>query len=75
MVPFGESHTAHLESENNVYFQLITTTNELFLSPNSLTLSSSGVIVAHFTPMEYFLIASAASIVTWSFVWSRYSSP
>ena len=32
-------------------------------------------MVAHFTPTEYFLIASAASCVTWSLVSSRYSSP
>lgn len=30
---------------------------------NSLTRASSGVIVAHLTPTEYFLIASAESIV------------
>lgn len=30
-----------------------------------------GVIVAHFTATPYFLLALAASIVTWSLVWSR----
>jgi hypothetical protein len=35
---------------------------------NSLTRASSGVIVAHLTPTEYFLIASAESMVIWSFV-------
>jgi hypothetical protein len=37
---------------------------------NSLTLASSGVIVAHLTPTLYFLIASAESTVTWSLVWA-----
>ena len=45
------------------------------LSPNSLTRASSGVIVAHFTPTPYCLIAFAASIVIWSFVASRCSMP
>lgn len=36
----------------------------LCLSLNSFTRASSGVIVAHLTPTEYFLIASALSIVT-----------
>jgi hypothetical protein len=36
---------------------------------NSLTRASSGVMVAHLTPTEYFLIASALSTVIWSFVW------
>ena len=40
-----------------------------------VTRASSGVIVAHFIPTPYFLIASAASIVTWSLVSSRYSMP
>jgi len=35
----------------------------IFLSLNSLTLSSSGVIVAHLTPTPYFFIALAESIV------------
>ena len=39
------------------------------LSLNSLTLSSSGVMVAHLTPTEYFWMAWAESMVTWSFVW------
>lgn len=34
------------------------------------TRASSGVMVAHLMPTLYFLIASAASIVTWSFVWN-----
>ena len=42
---------------------------------NSFTLSSSGVIVAHFTPTPYFFIASAESVVTLSFVLSRLSIP
>ena len=42
---------------------------------NSATRASSGVMVAHLIPTPYFLIASAASIVTWSFVSSRYSTP
>src|SRR6476661_2445099 len=43
--------------------------------PNSFTRASSGVMVAHLTPTPTFLIASAASIVTWSLVLSRYSIP
>ena len=43
--------------------------------PNSFTRASSGVMVAHFTPTPYCLMALAASIVTWSSVWSRYSMP
>lgn len=39
------------------------------LSLNSLTRSSSGVIVAHLMPTLYFKIALAASTVTLSFVW------
>ena len=42
---------------------------------NSLTRASSGVIVAHFIPTLYFLIASAASTVTLSSVASRCSMP
>ena len=42
------------------------------LSPNSATRASSGVIVAHLTPTPYFLIAYAASTVTWSSVSSRW---
>ena len=42
-------------------------------SPNSVTLASSGVIVAHFTPTPYRLMAFAASMVTWSSVASRFS--
>jgi hypothetical protein len=41
------------------------------LSPNSCTRASSGVIVAHFTPTPYCLIALAASTVTASDVASR----
>src|SRR5579864_4656536 len=43
--------------------------------PNSLTRASSGVMVAHVTPTPTFLMAFAASIVTWSLVLSRYSIP
>lgn len=39
---------------------------------NSLTRASSGVMVAHLTPTEYFLIASAESIVIWSLVYATY---
>ena len=47
----------------------------IFLRLNSFTRASSGVMVAHFTPTPYFLIASAASTVTWSSVASRCSMP
>ena len=40
---------------------------------NSFTRASSGVMVAHLTPTPYFLIALAASTVTWSSVASRFS--
>src|SRR6195952_1846941 len=43
--------------------------------PNSFTRASSGVMVAHLTPTPTFLMALAASIVTWSSVLSRYSIP
>ena len=43
----------------------------IFFRPNSATRASSGVIVAHFTPTLYSLIARAASSVTWSSVASR----
>ena len=36
----------------------------IFFKPNSLTLASSGVIVAHLTPTPCFLMALAESIVT-----------
>ena len=36
----------------------------IFFSLNSVTRASSGVIVAHFTPTPYCLMALAASIVT-----------
>jgi hypothetical protein len=39
----------------------------IFLRPNSSTRCSSGVIVAHFTPTPYCLIALAESTVIWSF--------
>src|SRR5262245_33537540 len=42
---------------------------------NSFTRASSGVMVAHLTPTPTFLMALAASMVTWSLVWSRYSIP
>ncbi len=47
----------------------------IFFRPNSSTLASSGVIVAHLTPTPCFLIALAASMVTWSSVASRCSMP
>src|ERR1700752_1807033 len=43
--------------------------------PNSFTRASSGVMVAHLTPTPTFLMALAASMVTWSLVLSRYSIP
>ena len=45
------------------------------LRPNSFTRPSSGVMVAHLTPTPCFLMAFAASIVTWSLVASRCSTP
>ncbi len=45
------------------------------LRPNSSTRASSGVIVAHLTPTPCFLMAFAASTVTWSSVSSRCSIP
>ncbi len=42
---------------------------------NSFTRASSGVMVAHFIPTPYCLMALAASTVTWSLVSSRYSTP
>src|ERR1700742_4166900 len=45
------------------------------LRPNSFTRPSSGVMVAHLTPTPTFLMALAASTVTWSLVLSRYSIP
>ena len=45
------------------------------LRPNSSTLASSGVIVAHLTPTPCSLMALAASMVTWSSVASRCSMP
>ena len=47
----------------------------IFFRPNSSTRASSGVMVAHLTPTPCFLIAFAASIVTWSSVASRCSMP
>jgi len=44
----------------------------IFLSPNSSTRASSGVMVAHLTPTPCSLMACAASIVTWSSVASRF---
>ena len=41
---------------------------------NSLTRASSGVMVAHLTPTPCFLMALAASMVTWSLVASRFST-
>ena len=47
----------------------------IFLSLNSFTRASSGVMVAHLTPTPCFLIALAASTVTLSSVASRFSIP
>ena len=47
----------------------------IFLRPNSSTRASSGVMVAHLTPTPCFLMAFAASMVTWSSVASRCSMP
>ncbi len=44
-------------------------------SLNSFTRASSGVIVAHFTATPYWRVAFAASMVTWSLVASRCSTP
>ena len=44
-------------------------------SPNSFTRASSGVMVAHLTPTPTFFTASAASIVMWSRVSSRFCMP
>ncbi len=44
------------------------------LRPNSFTRPSSGVMVAHFTATPCFLVASAASMVIWSSVSSRFST-
>jgi hypothetical protein len=46
----------------------------IFLRLNSVTRCSSGVMVAHLTATPCFLVASAASIVTWSLVASRFST-
>ncbi len=46
----------------------------IFFRPNSSTRPSSGVMVAHFTPTPYCLIASAESTVIWSSVSSRFST-
>ena len=45
------------------------------LRSNSFTRASSGVMVAHLTATPCFLVALAASMVTWSLVLSRYSTP
>lgn len=68
IVPFGDSHTCNCQFLKRVF---VCSFGVLFLRLNSFTLASSGVIVAHLTPTEYFLIASAESTVTWSFVSSR----
>lgn len=47
----------------------------IFLSLNSSTRASSGVIVAHLIPTPYLRMASAASKVTLSSVSSLYSRP
>ena len=56
---------------------LIVPLGDLYISfkLNSFTLSSSGVIVAHFTPTPNSFIALAASTVILSNVLSRYSIP
>ncbi len=46
-----------------------------FLSPYSATRAASGVMVAHFTPTPYSLMAFAASTVTASSVSSRLFKP
>ncbi len=46
----------------------------IFLRLNSSTRASSGVMVAHFTPTPYCLIALAESTVILSFVSSRFST-
>jgi hypothetical protein len=58
IVPLGESHTGEdgqLASEKDDHAQ---GSEEvvLFFKLNSFTRASSGVMVAHFTPTEYFLI-------------------
>ena len=47
----------------------------IYLRLNYLSLASSGVIVAHLIPTLHYLIAFAASIVTWSFVLSLFYIP
>ena len=44
----------------------------IFLRPNSFTRPSSGVMVAHFTATPTSLVFSAASMVIWSSVSSRF---
>ena len=64
MVPLGETHT---EKESQILYAFSTESKEgglLFLSLNSSTRPSSGVMVAHLTPTPYFLMASAESTVT-----------
>jgi hypothetical protein len=46
----------------------------IFFRPNSSTRASSGVMVAHFTPTPYCLMALAASMVIWSSVSSRFDA-
>ena len=46
-----------------------------FLSPYSFTRPASGVIVAHLTATPCFMVALAASTVTWSSVSSRCFRP
>ena len=75
MVPLGETHTEKVQVRFWMHFQRRAKRDLLFLSLNSSTRASSGVMVAHLTPTPYFLMASAESMVTWSSVWSRYSRP
>ena len=46
----------------------------IFLRLNSFTRPSSGVMVAHLTATPTFLVFSAASMVIWSLVSSRFST-
>ena len=49
--------------------------SHIFLSLNSSTRASSGVMVAHLTPTPCLRMACAESMVTWSSVASRFSMP
>ena len=58
-ITIGSLNTVPLSSFLIVPFGLF----HIFFKPNSLTLPSSGVIVAHLIPTLYYLIALAASRV------------